>query len=136
LLKIVQAVGVVSVVLPLVFVSVWLVPLVWLGWLFLLEPLNDRAGRASWLRDLRQGDASRLAALLASGAICGLLWEFWNFWAATRWTYTVPYLGQVKLFEMPILGYLGFPTFALECFAMYVALRGWLAPGGPDDPVL
>jgi len=37
----------VSVVLPLVFVSAWLVPLVWLGWFFLLEPLNHGGGRAS-----------------------------------------------------------------------------------------
>ncbi len=38
--------------------------------------------------------------------------------------YSVPYLGGVKLFEMPVLGYLGFPPFALECYAMYHWLRG------------
>jgi hypothetical protein len=124
------------VVLPLVVVSPWLAPLVWLGWVLLLEPLNYRAGRLSWLRDLERGDASRCLALLASGAICGGLWEFWNYWAVTRWTYTVPYLGHVKVFEMPVLGYLGFPPFALECFAMYVWLRSWLGPGEPPDAVL
>ena len=118
--------GVVSVALPLLVVSRWLVPLVWLGWVLLLEPLNYRAGRPSWLADLARGDASRPAALLASGAVCGLLWEFWNYWATARWTYTVPYFGSVKLFEMPVLGYLGFPLFALECYAMYHALRGVL----------
>jgi hypothetical protein len=128
--------GGVSVVLPLVVVSPWLVPLVWLGWGCLLEPLNYRAGRASWLRDLERGDASRLLALLASGAVCGVLWEFWNFWAATRWTYTVPYLGDVKVFEMPVLGYLGFPPFALECFALYVWVRARLGAGEPPDAVL
>jgi hypothetical protein len=29
----------------------------------------------------------------------------------------------MKLFEMPLPGYLGFPAFALECFTMYVMLR-------------
>lgn len=120
------AVGVLAVVLPLLVVSWWLVPLVWLGWVLLLEPLNYRAGRPSWLADLTRGDASRLAALLAGGLICGVLWEFWNYGATSRWTYTVPYLGHVKVFEMPILGYLGFPPFALECYAMYHALRGIL----------
>jgi hypothetical protein len=24
-----------------------------------------------------------------------------------------------KIFEMPLVGYLGFPPFALECFVMY-----------------
>ena len=68
-MKVVLALGVVCFVLPIVFVPAWLVSLVWLGWLCLFEPPNSRGGRASWLRDLRQGDASRLAALLASGAI-------------------------------------------------------------------
>ena len=62
------------------------------GW-----PISARGTRRGWL------------ALLASGAVCGVLWEFWNYWATARWTYTVPYLGDVKLFEMPVLGYLGFP---------------------------
>ena len=120
-------IGVVAAVLPLIVVSRWLVPLVWLGWLLALEPINARRGRPSWLGDLARGDASKLLALLASGAVCGVLWEFWNYWATTKWTYTVPYAGNVKIFEMPVLGYLGFPPFALECYAMYHAVRGVLA---------
>src|SRR5713101_3938913 len=118
--------GAVSVTLPLAVVSAWLVPLVWVGWALLLEPLNCRRGRSSWLADIATGDASRLLALLASGAICGVLWELWNYWAAARWTYAVPYLGGIKIFEMPVLGYLGFPPFALESYAMYHWLRGSL----------
>jgi hypothetical protein len=30
----------------------------------------------------------------------------------------------VKIFEMPVLGYLGFPPFALECYALWAWLRG------------
>jgi hypothetical protein len=126
--------GAAAIVLPLVVVSAWLVPLVWLGWTLLLEPLNARAGRPSWLADLGHGDASRLLALLGAGLVCGVLWEFWNYWAATRWTYTVPYSGDLKVFEMPVLGYLGFPPFALECFAMYHWLRGLL--GADPSPAL
>jgi hypothetical protein len=126
LLRLAIAAGVVGVVLPLVVVSQWLVPLVWAGWVLLLEPLNYRRGLPSWLGDLAQGDASRLLALLGSGAICGVLWELWNYWSATRWTYTVPYLGGVKIFEMPVLGYLGFPPFALEAYAMYRWMHGLL----------
>ena len=125
-LRALVVVGAVAAVLPLVVVSAWLVPLVWAAFTLLLEPLNARAGRPSWLADLGRGDASRLAALLAAGVVCGALWEFWNYWAATRWTYAVPYLGGIKIFEMPVLGYLGFPPFALECYAMYHWLRGRL----------
>ena len=137
------AVGAACVAAPMIVVSSWLVPAVWLGWVLLLEPLNCRAGRPSWLADLGRGDASKLAALLAAGAVCGILWEFWNYWAAARWTYTVPYLGGVRLFERPVLGYLGFPPFALECYAMYHALRGMLVParspsraGAPVEPLI
>lgn len=129
-LDLAMATGAAAVALPLLVVSSWLVPLVWLGWVLLLEPLNYRAGRPSWLADLTRGDPSRLAALLASGLICGVLWEFWNYWATARWTYTVPYLGHIKVFEMPILGYLGFPPFALGCYAMYHALRGLIMRAG------
>jgi hypothetical protein len=30
---------------------------------------------------------------------------------------------HVKIFEMPLPGYFGFPPFALECFTMYVFIR-------------
>src|SRR2546422_2966231 len=118
--------GAVSVVLPLAVVSPWLVPLVWIGWALLLEPLNYRSGRPSWLADVANGDAARLLALGGSGAIWGAVWGFWNYWAAARWTHAGPYLRGIKGFARPGLGYLGFPPFALESYAMYQWLRGCL----------
>jgi hypothetical protein len=125
-------IGAVAAALPLLVPSAWLVPLVWMGLVLVLEPLNARAGRPSWLADLARGDASRLVSLTVAGAICGVLWEFWNYWAITKWTYTVPtaYLGHVKVFEMPVIGYLGFLPFALECYAMYHWARGLLTADG------
>jgi hypothetical protein len=135
-LAVASVAGAVCVALPLVVVSAWLVPLVWIGWALLLEPLNYRAGRPSWLRDLTEGDPSTVLSLLLSGALCGVLWEFWNYWAATKWTYTVPYGGEVKVFEMPVLGYLGFPPFALECYAIYHAIRAVIAPPSAQRPLI
>ena len=120
------ALGAVAVVLPLVVVSPWLVPLVWVGYVALLEPINARRGAPSWLPAVERGDYRTLVALLGSGLVCGVLWEFWNYWALARWTYTVPYGGSAKLFEMPLLGYLGFAPLALEAFAMYNFLRSIL----------
>ena len=110
LLTVAIAVGAVAWCCRWSWSSAWLVPLVWTGFVLLLEPINYRRGRPSWLAALARGDASLLVALLAAGAVCGGLWEFWNYWALSRWTYTVPYLGDVKLFEMPVLGYLGLPA--------------------------
>ena len=67
-------------------------------------------------------------SLLASGLLCGFLWEFWNYWALSKWTYTVPYFGNIKIFEMPVLGFLGFPPFAVECWAIYILVRWLLQP--------
>jgi hypothetical protein len=72
--------------------------------------------------------------LLLAGLVCGGLWEFWNFWAYTKWLYTVPFFEDVKWFEMPPLGFLGFPPFAVECYVLVNLLnavrrgRTWEAP--------
>jgi hypothetical protein len=89
---------------------------VWLGFIFLLDPINARLGAETLTRD-------RIINLSLSGLLCGVLWEFWNYWAHAKWHYTVPIMEHVKLFEMPLPGYLGFPAFALECFTMYVFVR-------------
>ena len=69
-------------------------PLVWLGFVFLLEPFNFRAGRPSILKELNEGKIGTLFQFLLSGMICGLLWEFWNFWAEAKWVYAVPWVGN------------------------------------------
>ena len=114
-------------VVVLVFPSPWLCPLPWISVLLWFEGMNDRLGIGSFGAAFRAGDYSLFVSLLVSGAVCGILWESWNFWALTKWNYHVPYLPGVKLFEMPVLGFLGFPPFALECYLMYRFIR-YLTP--------
>jgi hypothetical protein len=89
---------------------------VWLGFIFLFEPINRSLGLEALTRE-------RSVNLALSGLVCGLLWEFWNYWSRAKWHYTVPIMEHHKLFEMPLAGYLGFPAFALECFTLYVFVR-------------
>jgi hypothetical protein len=98
---------------------------VWTGWFFLLEPINYRRGLPSLYRDWEHGDWSRTLQLFAAGVICGLLWEFWNMWAYTRWVYVFSPVLSVKYFEMPLLGFLGFLPFALEYFVMFHFVAGF-----------
>jgi hypothetical protein len=103
---------------------------VWLGFIFLLDPVNRRLGAEGLTYD-------RAINLAWSGLLCGVLWEFWNYWARAKWHYSVPIMEHTKIFEMPLPGYLGFPAFALECFTMYVFVRAALLPlsaAGPDRP--
>ncbi len=51
------------------------------------------------------------------------MWEFWNYWAISKWEYDVPYWGHIKLFEMPVLGFLGFMPFIIESLAIYKFVR-------------
>ncbi len=109
--------GLLFLVLPLLWPNFFF-PLIWGAFIFLLEPLNHRYGAPSLLRDWQNGSLRNFYLLMLSGALCGLLWEFWNYWAGAKWIYTVPYVGWLKIFEMPLLGFLGFPPFAVECFTM------------------
>jgi hypothetical protein len=104
-------------VLPLAWPNLFF-PLVWGFVVFLVEPWNRRHAERSFLRDLEAGDAGPLVRALAAGLVCGVLWETWNAWARSKWIYTVPGVSGFKIFEMPLLGFLGFPPFAVECLAV------------------
>jgi hypothetical protein len=114
-----------------VLVPEYFFPLIWVAFIFLLDPLNYRFGGKSLLKDLEEGNPRKIYLLLVAGLICGFLWEFWNFWALSKWVYTVPFFEKAKGFEMPFLGFLGFAPFAVQAYVMYnfIALfrsgRGW-----------
>lgn len=91
----------------------------WVGIIFLVDPINAWLGAPSLLEDWQAGRWGRWLALMAGGATCGLCWEFWNYWALAKWSYNLPFLGSLehyRYFEMPWLGFLGFLPFALECW--------------------
>lgn len=133
-------------------------PLVWGALTLLLEPWNWRRDPdASLLADLARGRPGRIVRLLAAGLAVGLVWEGLNALALARWIYTVPGLEGMKLFEMPVPGYLGFPVLALDAFVAYralvhlgVAVPAWTrddtapegapasegAPAGPGRPAV
>jgi hypothetical protein len=134
-----QAAGLLSLVLPLAWPRFFF-PLVWVGVTLLADPWIYRrdAGR-SLLHDLETRRSGRPVRLLVGGMAIGLLWELFNASARGKWIYTVPGLEELKLFEMPLLGFFGFPFLALEGWAAYQALVvAGLAvdvpdPGGPPD---
>jgi hypothetical protein len=109
----VVSLGLAFFVLPLAWPDLFF-PLTWGSFVFLVEPWNRRHARRSFLRDLEGGEAGPFCRTLLAGLVCGLFWELWNYWARTKWIYTVPGFERFKLFEMPLTGFLGFPPFAVE----------------------
>ena len=97
----------------------------WLGVFLVIDPINDRLGRASVFRDWREGNLRRTGIWVLAGYTCGFFWEFWNYWSYTKWIYTVPVPGMPHIFEMPILGFFGFGPFALETFAFWTMVWGF-----------
>ncbi len=119
-----QVAGLVLGGLALVFPH-YLAPLVWGSFTLVVDPWNYRRGTRSLLRDLEQGDFGLLARLLMAGLICGVVWESLNFFAPQKWIYTVRGLEGFKVFEMPLLGFLGFPALALDSMAAFALCSTW-----------
>lgn len=118
--------GLILVSVPLVVparVGSYLFGAVWVGFALLLDPLNYAWQGYSLLRDFELGDHTKLGALLFAGWICGILWEFWNYWAGAHWLYVFSIGQSWKIFQMPAPGFLGFPPFAVECWVMFEFLR-------------
>lgn len=98
--------------------------LIWLGMWFLLDPINVLIGKRSSIQHLLAGDLLFLIAIPIASLITGFFWEMWNYFSLPKWYYTIPFVGFAKVFEMPILGYLGYLPFGLELFALYQLLLG------------
>ncbi len=120
-------IGVVMLALSLAYPD-YFFPLVWGAFIFLLEPVCAKSGGRSLLKDTENGEWTTVIRLLLAGIICGAYWELCNYWSLAKWVYTVPLFSEGKLFEMPYLGFLGFPPFCVECFVIINAV--YLLRGG------
>jgi hypothetical protein len=119
--------------------------LVWVAPLLVLDGTAALRGRPSALALVRAGRAGPVLLVALAGLVTGVLWELWNAGALPHWSYRVPYVGFARVFEMPLLGYLGYLPFALVADAAWRTVSGgWgglvdapvtdLGPGGPGRP--
>lgn len=92
-----------------------LFPLLWLSPLFIITCIQTLTGGETLFSELHYGRWRRIYLLAISALVCGVFWEMWNHWSLAQWEYTVPYVGGVKVFKMPILGFAGYLPFGLEC---------------------
>jgi hypothetical protein len=125
--------GIAMVTIPLALpasTAAYLFGAVWIGFFLLLDPINEKLGLPSIRLQWRNGSRRQIWALLLGGLICGFIWEAWNQQAVAAggayWVYLFP--EELRPFgltygQMPVLGLLGFPPFALELFAFYYIIR-------------
>ena len=108
-------------------------PFVWGSVFCILEPLNVWLKNRSLTRYIADGDWRPVVSLSVGCLICGFFWEMWNFYAYPKWIYHVPFVGFLQIFEMPLLGYLGYIPFAFELFALYHLVTGVLKQAEQHD---
>lgn len=125
-LHVIMLSGVACFIAP-VFLPAFAYPLVWLSFFLILDPVNYLNKQPSIIGHLKDRRLAVPLSLLLAGIILGFLWEFWNYWAVIKWSYDIPFLGFFKVFEMPVLGYLGYFPFSFELYAMYWFVRGLFA---------
>ncbi|MDE1870633.1 MAG: hypothetical protein KGI06_00115 [Candidatus Micrarchaeota archaeon] len=125
-IKFLVAVGAFAVVIPILAPVIGF-PLMWIGIFLFIDPLNYLTGKPSIIAKVSKGSKGILIRLFLSGIVMGFFWEFWNFQAYPKWTYNLPsFVPAIKLFEMPLLGYLGYLPFAIEVFLFYALLRSFV----------
>jgi len=109
-------------VIFLVLTTVWpeyFFPLVWLCFVFILEPVNYKKNNPSLLKKMENNHWKVFWSWCLAGFTAGFVWEFLNFYSGTKWDYSIPYFDFARLFHMPLLGYFGFIPFALEIYAVF-----------------
>ena len=121
-----------AIVVAIIFV--WpslLFPLVWVGPFLIFDGLVGYHGGYSFAGDILAGEWRLAAAIGLAGLACGFLWEFWNFWSTPKWVYHIPHFEFLHVFEMPLLGYLGYVSFAWSVYQLLHVrpLRHWARAG-------
>jgi hypothetical protein len=112
--------GLIFLVIPVVWKTPWIWAFIWIGFILLLDPLlyifHDEK---SLIAQIRRKKLNTILSIFFAGYVCGFFWEFWNYWAYTKWYYTVPILDSIRLFEIPVVGFLAYGPFALELYVIY-----------------
>jgi len=91
----------------------------WLSLFFILDSINHLFGIRSLVSYTNNKNWKPLVSLAIGCLICGFFWEMWNFYAYPKWIYHTPGVEFLYVFEMPLLGYLGYIPFSFELFAFY-----------------
>jgi hypothetical protein len=104
------------------FLGLWLFPretfpMVWIAPILILEPGAYAGGFPSFLQMFSDGRYLLPISVMSATLFTGLWWELWNYYSSPKWIYHIPYVGFWKIFEMPLLGYFGYPFFGLIIFS-------------------
>ena len=90
-------------------------PFLWVGPVLIYGGMQFAVNKYHRMGRWKRGDWRWVAFWATSGLVCGYFWEFWNYLSLLRWEYSVSFFNGLKVFEMPLLGYLGYIPFGVFC---------------------
>jgi len=90
-------------------------PLVWVSPVLILVSLQVLFREENLLQKLERGEWHVITVPALAALVCGFLWEMWNHYSYPKWEYCIPYVQRFEIFQMPLLGYLGYLPFGLQC---------------------
>ncbi len=112
----------------LLFFILWLAPMI------ILTVVLEKLGLWTPFTPLKNGDWSALILFSLTYLIQGFLLESWNYASGTHiggktftynpayWAYSIPFVDRFHIFEMPVLGYLGYVPFGVYCWIWWISI--------------
>lgn len=116
-------IGILMLALLIIFPKVFY-PLIWMIVFFIVEGINVLLKNKSITTSLSKGNWQPVFSLWIGCLICGFFWEMWNYFSYPKWIYDTPGVNFLHIFEMPLLGYLGYIPFSLELYSIYKLVTG------------
>lgn len=113
-------------ILGIITIPKFVYPFVWIAVYFIIEPINAKLKNRNFFNHLKFGDWRPLIALSIGCLMAGFFWELWNYYSYPKWIYELPLVDFLDIFEMPILGYIGYIPFSWELFALFHLVAGIL----------
>jgi len=99
-------------------IGVWpdtLFPILWLAPLIFIVTVQKKSNIKTFFDAISYGDWRPVWLPALAALCCGFFWEMWNVKSLAHWVYSIPFVEKFYIFEMPILGFLGYLPFGLEC---------------------
>jgi hypothetical protein len=118
----------------LIGIAVWpdaWYPVLWVSPLLILISVQVLLKEENFLRKLERGEWHALTVPALAALVCGLFWEMWNNYSYPKWVYCIPYIQRFQIFEMPLVGYLGYLPFGLQCYVVADLVAGLVGANTP-----
>lgn len=108
----------------------------WISPLLIISVVLENLGIWTPFTPVKDGNWSPLLKYALTYVIYGFLLEFWNYYNSihvsadpsdiiaytpAHWVYSLPFVNVLHVFEMPLLGFLGYVPFGIYCASYWIS---------------